>query len=269
MPEVKPRIAYSDDGILTLRRSTAYSSLSGVDKSLEGISRQRDHLIRESDGGITVDADIKSILRQKEGPRKVIDLLGPFACFDAGDSEDGIFSLDWWGYDGAGGVVYPHLQRWMNTDLLTEDLARKIYDAMAEPFDRQTKKMLNRGFSYTADDRGISAGNGGMSVNLALHNDRFGLERSVLADGSSEYGEVNWRWPGFGTVGSCACWGVDGTDRERVDVSPGVQRLYTMPPHNVDVPAQSLSLVLGMARMASAASEYSGTEDILENAEWH
>lgn len=275
MPEIYPRITYSPEGILELnqfKKSDGNFKYSTTEHTLETISVDSRCQVRESEDEISVQMDVRGVLESINDDSRygspefgrIIEQLAPLAYFDYEDKRDGVFSLDWWGNNGATGVVYAHLQRWMNTDLFTEEVARGIYDAMAEPYGQSVKERIPEWFNYRKYSNGVSAGDGGMSINVALLRDEFCIT-PIGDETDNETVTVKWKWPNLSTVGSCACWGVDGNDRADLLLDLQTSRLYEMHPHNVDAPIQSLSLVLGMARMAFEATKYDGNEDIFRN----
>lgn len=277
MPEIYPKITYSPEGVLQLYHSknSDGSLYPRAEKSLEVLMSDSSSEIVETDANLSIRMDVRGILENIDDKsrygsseyKRIINQLEDFASFDFDDPRDGVFSLDWWGSNGATGVVYPHLQRWMNSGSFTEEVARGVFDAMVEPYGKSEKKELNKFYEYKVYSNGIVSGLGGMSVSATLRNDEFGITQ--LGDGVGvEKGTVEWSWANLSTVGSCACWGVDGDDRRDIILESDSTRLYEMQPHNVDAPIQSLSLALGMARIAYEASYYQGQEDIFQNVQW-
>src|SRR5690606_8436044 len=96
--------------------------------------------------------------------KRIINVLNPFTYLDAHTDVDGVFGLEWWGENGATGVIYPQLQRWMNNDALNEDLGREIHEAMILPFDRDERKRLSKEFRFNRFKGQVHAGGGGFSV---------------------------------------------------------------------------------------------------------
>jgi hypothetical protein len=271
MAEIFPRITYDDDGVLELAQSSKSMS-QHTEQSLEAIENYPDFLITEKGDDVSVKLSIRERLsRMTDADRygnpdfgRIIDQINPFIYFDHDETRDGVFSLDILTRNGVVGIVYPHLQRWMNTDLFTSKVGRSINDALIEPFGARQKTLLDKEYRYKRYSDGVSAGVDPMSVSVSLRDDEFGVSLSG-SNGRTEEHRIRWRWPNITTIGNCACWGVTGEDREWLYIEQGSTRLYKMSTHNVDGPIQSLSLVLGMARMAFYASKYDGSEDILES----
>lgn len=279
MPEIYPRITYSPEGFLELHKDFAEeTSQEHVDRIFEPVAASDDYVLSQRDGEYVVQTHIPSLLPAKDYDPletqqrlgKAIKDLSAFTFADPFDMRDYVFDLEFWSQHGARGVVYPHMQRWLNADLLDEDIGRQVFDAMLLPFHPDIQEVLRKEFEYRAYGREVSSGVGGLSVNFWLRVGRFDVTRLVEVDGEPKYqtGTVDWHWPNLSTIGSCACWGVDGMDRSDVYLHPDMARLYEMQPHNIDGPLQSLSLVLGMGRLAYEAANYDGEEDILAGVEW-
>lgn len=280
MLELSPRITYSPDNILELRKAVetdndelqvAYSRHKEVLDGKPGIE------VIEDGPETTVQVQIHKVVRtgkelnfSNPAADKLIDSLWHFTHFDYQDARDGVFSLDFWSATGATGVIYPQFQRWLNSAELSEEVARRCITAMAYPFGAEARKKAAKDFSYKTDGQNAMAGDRGFTFGVTSKRDKFGIAAydEIGDEPIYKQGEVAWNWLDLSTIGSCACWGASWDERERVHITPETNRLYDMTPHNVDFAVQSLSLVLGAATLAYQAAKYTGTEDILANAEW-
>lgn len=280
MLEITPRLAYSPEGILELRK-TADRDLEGIEaaytKHKETIDTLPGYEVAEEDSDTVVRVEINKVIRTSKElnfknttAERLIHNLRFFTYFDYQDSRDGVFSLDFWANIGATGVIHPQFQRWLNANGLDEETGRRCIDAMAYPFGEEQRSRAKKEFSYYTDGQSAAAGVGGFTFGVISRRESFGIAEFNGSDETPEYrnGKVAWNWADLSTIGSCACWGVSGTDRETVYLRPDTNRLYEMNPHNVDFAVQSLSLVLGAATLAYEAAQYSGTEDILASVEW-
>ncbi|HEV2412196.1 MAG TPA: hypothetical protein VGS28_00085 [Candidatus Saccharimonadales bacterium] len=159
------------------------------------------------------------------------------------------------------GAVYPHFQRWLTATNIGEDAARHCISAMALPFGPEQHNNAVRSFGYApgigrSEHLGVSAQPG------SFH---FTREPGADDDFIAVEGDVVWRWPQLQTLGNCACWGING--REGLWIGPETgDALYRLDGHNIDTPKQALSILLGGAALADAASRYEGEEDVFANA---
>ena len=280
MPEPTPQITYSPEGILELRktfdeetkdRSAAFSAHIEQLDSLPGYD------VIEGNLGTVVSVEVGEVLHdtgepnlQSQSAETLINNLKVFTDFVGyEDSDEHVFSLDVWHNSGAVGVIFPQFQRWLNA-VLNEDTARTCINSMAYPFGSAARKQAEKDFSYRTDGESAAAGLGGFTFGVISRREKFGISTYDETDEEPIHkeGEVAWNWVDLSTIGSCACWGVIGEERERVYIGPESSRLYEMSPHNIDFATQSLSLVLGAATLAYEAARYPGREDILASAEW-
>ena len=282
MSESRPCITYSSEGILSLNKV-----LEGRDEEFVKLFGQRTedtlgdlpgYSVSEGEDGFSLTIDVPQVIAPIDDESFInpkIDVLlrniQPFVGY-AGleDSTDYLFSLDYWYEHGAGGVIFPGMQRWLNAGGLTEEVAKECIEAMALPYGSEKQDAANEEFEYRTDGESAVGGIGGFTFGVISKREDFGIEFVDTSGEERKYraGKAPWNWINLSTIGSCACWGPSGQERERVYVGRETSRLYEMHPHNVDMPIQSLSLVLGAGVLAREASEYKGQEDILENATW-
>jgi hypothetical protein len=277
MLEIAPRITF-DGNTLELRRD--FGDREKLEERVTEIfSRLEGYQIIEGERDTTVQVEVEKVVRPDnkevdyfaEGAEELIRNLSVFTLFDFDEQRDGVFSLELWSNTGAKGVIYPQLQRWLNNSGVTEVVAKEAINAIALPLGEAGQKTAKKEFRFQTDGKSSMGGEGGFTFGVMSKREQFGLEKIERGDG--EYptelsGKVEWNWLDLMTIGSCACWGPAGDDREHIYITDEVVRLYEMDPHNVDSPSQSLGLVLGAASLALAASKYEGTEDILANATW-
>lgn len=281
MTELSPRVTYSPDGILELRRTfTEDASVEyrerviGRVASRPGYLLQQEgedlHLSVELAAVIDVHGDIDPRTKDKADVIALIENLAGFGDVEYEDHRDGVASLDMWTEHGATGVIRPQFQRWLMAGGLDEDTSRAAIRAMALPFGDEMSRTLLHGFRFVNDGDSIGA----MTSNwlqVAQYRDSFTISRSIEKDTTVEYsnGTVLWPYIDFTTMGNCACWGNSGTEREAHISSERGTRLYTLSPHNIDRAVESLSVVLGLGALAYKAKQYDGTEDIFEGVRWH
>lgn len=276
MPEISPRITYSPQGVLTIRKT-----LDG-DFTPAEFARQADILSQKPGYSVTdegfdtvVSVDVDRVVPPTKGidflnttSAHLINNVGHMAHFAPDDDRDGVFSADYWISNGASGVVHPHLQRWLNAGRLDEGSARRCIDAMAQPLGTEVRQAVQDDFFFHGDERGVVANAHGLGVITRTEGFTVTVDDTAGEPGAYRQGEVRWNTVELSTVGSCACWGVTGEQRQRVVLEPGSNRLYDMWPHNVDYAPQSLSLVLGAASLAYDAAQYPGREDVLADVQW-
>lgn len=229
--------------------------------------------VEEGSQDITLHVDLERVLPQTEDTPTMNEKVGNFLSnvrsfiyFDYDDARDGVLSLAYWGDRGAGANIHDQFQRWLNVDAIDEVLGHHTLRAMAYPFNADMRDYVRKDWTYNKSLNATQVGIGGFTFGLVVRNDEFGINE--YGDDGERYGRVMWRWLDLSTIGSCACWGVSGTERDRLLVGEGRNYLYDMQPHNVDGPVQSLSLVLGAATLAYSAAQYEGREDVLSTAEW-
>ena len=138
---------------------------------------------------------------------------------------------------------------------------------MAIPFGEEYLGKVRKDFTYHCDWASASLFELGLPAGSMRD---FILSESKVTDKAfvSRTGEVEWNWVDLRTLGSCACWGVDGNERTRLRIDNSSLRLYEMQPHNVDYSHQSLSLALGSGALAYKAVEYEGREDVFADVKW-
>lgn len=282
MIEISPRITYSPEGVLELHKNfeardekveARYSKLKDDMDTIAGceVSEEGDETIVRVEIGEVVSHDTEPDFHSQR-TKKLIENLTHFTYFGYDEVKDGVFSLEFLSDLGTSGVVYPQFQRWLNSEgSISEDVAKRCIDAMAYPLGTDQRRQAKRDFSYRTDGKSVAAGVGGFTYGILSPRDDFGVSRlAETAEGMAyENGKVSWNNLSLSTLGSCACWGASGDERDRVYIHPEVtSRLYEMQTHNVDNAEQSLSLVLGAATLAYEAAKYTGTEDILADAAW-
>jgi hypothetical protein len=271
MSEILPQFTYSPDGIFTVNAEPNDNPILdghrgiavGAFSTLDGIQ------IEENNRIIQMNLNIQDVLGKNFSNRgderlnaflRALDHLLPFHPLGPTDR---IASLDYVSGSGSTGVIYPHFQRWMNANGLTEEAGRECVLAMSLPFGKSGTNKARKSFTYY-DDISLAEG---WAFQVNLNEDKFKLQKDGDRLGHYDQGETVWNWPRLVTLGSCACWGVTGEDRDfylRKDRA----RLYEMTPHNVDYARQTLSLLLGLGALAHRAAQYKGQEDIFAGVTW-
>lgn len=227
----------------------------------------------EAVGVSQVTVDVRPAFADKSGfwnQEKVttfLDSISRIIPYVPGDKRDRVAYPQHLWARGLSTGVYPSLQSWLNADdAMQEATAKDVMTAMALPFGKKYEQMVTN--QYRQYTNGASS----LVFSYGLSEEDFGLRRTVKTDEGhlEQNGSVNWRWLNLETLGSCACFGVNGDDRDRVNVSEDkhVPWLYEMHPHNIDVANQSLSLILGMGAVAFKAAAHE-TDDVLESATWN
>lgn len=278
MAEIAPRIMYTPEGILEFRRSVDEQELELFDQHREVLDSIPGYELDEAGQDKILRVEVAKVVKtgkelafHNPSADALIANTKPFTYFDFDDKRDGVLSLGYWSESGATGHIYPQFQRWLNTDSISETLARNSINAMASVLGKEAVKRAKNDFKYQVGPNFVAAGDGGFSFSVVSRSEDFGI---TLYDEQSDppinkSGKVTWNWLDLSTIGDCACWGVSGDDRERIYISPNTNELYEMGPHNIDFGTQSLSLVLGIGALAYEAAQYNGNEDILANAIWH
>lgn len=199
--------------------------------------------------------------------------LGALLPYHLADGIDHVFTIDWVTPYGLDGLLFPHMQRWLQDGGLAEGVAVEAVNTMALPFDADVQRRVQESIKYksNATGQGIEA----FCMRIASTDDTFSVMReqdpkqdeTELGSSSQQYGEVTWRNLSLETLGSCACWGVEGMDKD----DPPLLRfdhLYQMGPHNIDMARQSVSHILGMAVLSRHATTHEGREDVYADAVW-
>lgn len=281
MLELSPRITFSPDKILELRRTLdpELKKESPIwNKKVEELSGLPGYSVTDTESDTIIQVKVDEVIDEPEEENefysptalKLIQNLSLFTYFDYDDPREGVFSLDSWGTRGASGNIHAHFQRWLNAGGFSEDVASSALTAMALPYSQQTRERAKEDFLYQVNGRFVRAGLGGFDLGITNNFSDFGIALDVGEDDTPEYreGKTEWNWLNFTTIGNCACWGPDWTSRGDIYIRAWNNRLYDFGPHNVDTEVQSLSLVLGAARLAYHSAQYEGTEDILADVVW-
>ncbi len=287
MNELRAQFTYSPENILQITTGLSEdfqadsknpeeiaTLVKGRREQLEILSENSGVTVEETAGSATLTIDVAERFSQSftnQGDPDIANFLfrlNRVLPFHPEDKIDRVVSLEDVSATGAAGVINQHFQRWLNTPGVSEDFARHSLLAMALPFGSDIVKKVEKDFTYISQE-GLEYAQGHTS-RLAVRQERFGIEKSEeTAEAHLETsGEVAWRWVDLSTLGSCACWGVNGDDRSYIRIDRSTKILYEMTPHNVDFARQSLSLMLGLGALAYYAAQYEGREDILADAEW-
>ncbi len=272
MIEILPQFVYTPNGVLSLR--TEFHEDPNIQirqlKILEHLAESPGTIV---DGSNTVHVNVKQALGSNFGYTRegaVGDFLSTIGRVLPGyptNPLDRVVSPQWVSPEGLSAVVYTHFQRWLNTQSpLDEHVAREAVLAMAVPFGKEKEREAKRDFQMFG--RAASA----TFFDVKVFDDRFGISAIEETEDGHEVkaGRVTWNWVDLSTLGSCACFGVTGDERQRINVSTDAHLpwLYEMTPHNIDFPQQTLSLLLGIGALSYRAAQYAGQEDILADAEW-
>ncbi len=279
MPEIRPQILYTPEGNLEIvpEFGDTPEESSAYERCLEAMENDWGAVV--TGGGenqhIEVSIEIERTLGRYftispdklEKLGKFLQAVNRLIPYHPEDDVDRVFSLDILGHFGAQGVVNHQFQRWLNATGISEEVARKCLLTMAMPFGKDQVRKANKGFKYFGHSADAISFGLGLPGGDFRH---FGLHRYEETDTGfvAQNGEVEWSWVDLSTLGSCACWGVNGDKRTRLDIDLRTSRLYEMEPHNVDFAHQSLSLLLGAAVLANEAVSYEGREDVFASAGW-
>ena len=286
---IRPQLTFNSEGVLKIitglnegfEHSTYTPELIG-----KAVEERREHLAHlDEENGISVEeegmiASVSVEVRRRFGKSfnffetddsEITDFLTEINNIVPAyplDSVDRVLGLRYISELGSEGIVNQHFQRWLNTQSVTEEVAMQCVGAMSMPFGRSEEKKAKKELNFRSGD-GFAQVNG-FTYKLNIANSEFGICKSEdTEEGHTETeGKVAWSWLHITTLGSCACWGVPGDDREHVHIRPETKALYEMEPHNVDSARQSLSLILGVGALAHHAALYKGTEDIFAKTEW-
>jgi|GEM_PF-1286093 len=286
---IRPQFTFNPEGVLkiTTGLNEGFEHSTYTPELIEkAVEKRREHLAHldeengisvEEDGGFaSVSVDVrdrfsKSFNFFESDDSNITDFLtgiNNIVPLYPLDSIDRVLGLRYVSERGAEGVVNQHFQRWLNTQEVTEDIARQCVNAMALPYGEPEEKKAKKEFRFRSGE-GFAQINT-LTYKLNVQTEEFGICKSEETDEehTETEGKVAWSWFGITTLGSCACWGVPGDDRGHIHVQPETKALYEMEPHNVDSARQSLSLILGVGALAHHAALYEGTEDIFTKTEW-
>lgn len=273
MLDIQPHVTYSPEGVLTIR--------TNFEQNLAALRRRERVLGRLDDqNGVSVDddgsihTDVAAALGDHFGDYESPELydylsdVGKVSTDIRTDARDRVLSANYLNPYGFKAAVYPHFQRWLNTQVtLDETVARETLTAMAAPFGppnefRDAPDIKIRNHQAKA---GLFA--------LILSSEEFKVRSVDDTDEEllDERATVHWNSVSLTTYGSETDIGLTPVDRERVRVTPAWNqtRLYEMKPRDVYFPVQTLSLLLGVGVLAYRAARYEGREDILDGAHWH
>ncbi|MBI2591975.1 hypothetical protein HYW36_00650 [Candidatus Saccharibacteria bacterium] len=271
MSEVVPQFTYSPDGILKVHITYDDPRLEKTQRQgIEQLAQYNGIQIEDADAQTEVSIDISRALGpnfNNSGDEKVLEFLKHLSdslAYHPEGATDRVASLDTITYAGAFASIYPQFQRWLNTQGLDEGVSKESVLAMATPFGKSMLKKSARDFVA------FESGGRGWAFEVTSYPDRFGIDTQEETEDSiiERHGKVRWDWAYLVTLGSCACWGVNGEDRSHIRIRPDNARLYDMTPHNVDFARQTLSHILGLGALTYRASEYEGKEDLLADVEW-
>jgi hypothetical protein len=280
MMEINPRITYSPERVLEIRTTFPKNvAADWLEEKVQTVADDPNCDVFESGQGFIVKVNPSAAMHSINSTEYMnhdlmedfVNKIKPFTFSENGDNTDGVFSLEFWGQHGGKGVMHPQLQKWLNAKLVTEELARDVFDAMILPYSRDTTQDIAKRYRFTENSNGLSAGDGAMSVSLSLADTKVGITQLIEepAEFVQQTGVASWRMPFLSTLGDCACWGVDGHERDlSFRLTAPKARLHKMNPHNIDSYPQSLSLVLGMARLAYEAAQYDSDVDLIASTEW-
>lgn len=276
MSEFTPQFTYDPDGILTVRIDYEDAELyegavrKGQERAVNSLGEHKGVVIEDGNDTAVASIDVQEALGSSfnnRGDDKILNFLKHLSLslpYHPEGPTDRIASLDSITTHGTFAGIFPQFQRWLNAEGITEETAKESVLAMAMPFGKATKNKAAKDFK----EYGGSAS--AWAFGISVHPDTFGLRKEEATPDTiiETNGEVKWDWVYLSTLGSCACWGVNGDDRRNISVSPEVSRLYQMTPHNVDFARQMLSHILGLGVLSHQAAEYAGQEDIFAEVEW-
>jgi hypothetical protein len=199
--------------------------------------------------------------------RGFLDTVGRLLPSHPEDAIDRVVHPLWLSATGIEAAVYPHFQRWLNTQShLNERVAKETLLAMAVPFGKEREQDVKREFRLYQQRASTDL------FEITMYDSHFGVNTTEETENSyiEKVGSIVWKRLNLATLGNCACLGASAEERGRVNVADNRPRpwLYEMVPHNIDTPRQSLSLLLGLGALAYHTSLYSGQGDILEHADW-
>ncbi len=274
MSEIAPQFTYEPDGILKVQIDYEDPQIyegkvrEGQGKAMDALSEHRGVEIEGKEDRAMASIDVQEALGSSfnnRGDEKILKLLTSLSLslpYTLQGTSDRVVALDSITTAGTFSGIYPQFQRWMNSQGLdadqgiNEDVAKIAVGAMATPFGKALTRKALKNF------RPYPGGGDGGSFRVSTMTDRFGIRSE------SQRGDVRWNWVYLTTLGSCACWGVNGDDKEYILIRDDEARLYQMTPHNVDFARQTLSHILGLGVLAHQAAEYEGQEDIYADTEW-
>ena len=291
---IRPQFVYTPEGTLdfTTRLDDVYypgdTSEETLKRMAEAKTRELDdieafdgvNLEEKDDSVVTVSVEVERLLaglapNEYERAAQLIFSINNLLTYYPQDLVDRVVGIDVMTDRGSNVVVNQHFQNWMQSpNSFNEEVARKAIEAMALPF--ASNRELTTGFKrdmrtryrYYSDDSNYFAGFSAM-FGISLRQTTFRISRIGRSREEGEkYGEVEWFWPNISTFGNCACWGVDGAEREHTTIDDATRRLYEMTPHNVDYSIQALSHLMALGVLSYEASLYKGEEDVFDRVEW-
>jgi hypothetical protein len=281
MAEIRAQFTYSPEGILSIVPEFDENNRI-ADKQVEFLEElERDWVgeVKEDDGTIeSIEFELARSFGSFEFPpenheklARYLALISALLPYYPEDDIDRVFALPWIGDRGVSGVVYQQFQRWIDCEEgIDEETARACIQAMAYPFGEEFTEQAKKEFRLWGDEGYHAEGSMFEYVVSQGTMSHFTITQSIETEDTVTYkrGEVEWKWVDFRTLGSCACWGVNGEERDRLYMDRRTLRLYEMLPHNIDFAHQAFSLMLGAGALAHKAATYEGTEDVFANVNW-
>lgn len=278
MSEIKPKLTYRDETlevIKTFPSTLMPPRLKQTQELCEGLSTQPGLQAELSESEIILRANIPEVLATRiKGPNvgknisQLLKTIQFFATYERRNYQniDDVFSLR---VISPAGSVSTQLQRWLNSNEIDEQSAKETIIAMALPFGKQEVVDALKKFSFRSTDTDTHIGTGDEG-HFSISSKRIssGLTISKFGHDGILHGKVAWNFLDLNSNGSLL-----GVDVERLEHEPAisearVNNLYNMQGYDIDGDTQRLSLILGVAVIATNAARYSGIEDIFGEIDW-
>jgi hypothetical protein len=278
MPEIKPKLSFSENTLeiskLVPPPMSSFERLKAIRESCEQFSMDQGYEAELNDKEMTLRANIPEVLSAKSKgffENNVVNLLKTIQFFTTYSSKnetiDNVFSLR---VSNPVGSVSAQFQRWLNANLIDEDIAKDTIRAMALPFGEHEVVDALKKFSFQAKGNDMQVGTGDDEGHFTLTSRRLPSELVIVKalHDKNLRGSVAWNYLELGSFN--ALFGVDVEKiRSKSEIPKGrVNQLYDMYCYDLEFNLQRLSLILGVGVLANKAAQYTGGEDIYAEADW-
>ncbi len=278
MFEINPRIDFQEDILeISQRIPTNYSPerLKLKQTLCEEISLTSGYYAEMYNNEMILRANIPKILYS--APKSTIrisnvqHLLQNLRYFTtyiiSNTSTDNVFTLK---NTNPMGNVSAQFQKYLNSGSLSETVAREAIRVMSLPFGKDETIKALRKFVFNTDGMDTFAGSSDHKNPFSISSRRSLTNLTILDYESkpNKKGRASWNFLNINNNNSAFGVDINGISNNDLIATGRVNNLYDMQGHNIRSDHQKLSLILGTAVIAAAASRFTGTDDIYESVEW-
>lgn len=248
---------------------------SRFEAALDHIDAFRGHTIRTTGTVSTVNISIDALRKHDNGPvtderaATVLESLATIAQFDrpsVSNTQDPLVSLT----RRTGGehitsaleaIIHPSMQRWLNNPAgMNELAARSVIQAMAQPYGQSYQTKASTSFQFQSSPTSFAARGNTSSIVSSAHIVDVYLPRSEYCSVESwPKEEPTWNLVAFKTSASATLQtnrdSYQGRNFVVTDDPDNGKPLYPLSLRKADIGRRLLSLVLGVARLATIASQ--------------